>query len=174
MAIPWSALKEMAPRTKPPKANDQWRINFSRVDWDVQTQDGTYEKATDENGKVLPEHNWVWSAQGAIAMHMPEWWGYVQFDDTAAGESASKFKHKKDEQIKWALWQLYYLQKKYNEEKGHYQSDLKYFELPHIDTCIFKPELYTTKFGFQFTALSCKGNKTWVIDETGKIESHKN
>lgn len=35
IAYPWSALKECAHRDAPPKEGDQWRINFSRVEWDV-------------------------------------------------------------------------------------------------------------------------------------------
>lgn len=52
-----------------------WRLNFSRVEWDVDVVDGRYVKSK------KPEHNWVWTPQGAIAMHMPEMWGYVRFVD---------------------------------------------------------------------------------------------
>ena len=37
--------------------------------------DGKY-KRIDDN-----EENWVWSPQGKIDMHMPEFWGYVVFVD---------------------------------------------------------------------------------------------
>ncbi len=33
MAIPWSALKELNNSKTPPKNEDQWRINLSRVGW---------------------------------------------------------------------------------------------------------------------------------------------
>ena len=43
-------------------------------------EDGRYVKLTDpETGDPLPEHNWVWSPQGLIAMHYPEMWGEVLF-----------------------------------------------------------------------------------------------
>ena len=64
---------------KPVKAGDVWRINFSRVEWDLDVHDGKYAPQVDANGKRKPEHNWVWSPQGAINMHIPEKWGYVQF-----------------------------------------------------------------------------------------------
>ena len=41
-----------------------WRINFSRVEWKA--------------GQVK-EDNWVWFPQGLIDMHVPEYWGVLQF-----------------------------------------------------------------------------------------------
>ncbi len=64
---------------KPVKAGDSWRINFSRVEWDLDVHGRQYAPATDADGKGKPEHNWVWSPQGAINMHIPEKWGYLQF-----------------------------------------------------------------------------------------------
>lgn len=170
MAIPWSALKEMAPRAKPPQANDQWRVNFSRVDWTVNK---SYEKILDEKGKPLPEDNWVWSAQSAIAMHMPEWWGYVQFADIPVDQEVPDFINKPDEQIKWALWQLYYQQADYHSKNGHYLSDISKFTIPVIGECSFIPELFAGRYAFQFSADSCNGKRAWVINEMGKIVSVK-
>lgn len=73
LALPWSVLKEAAPEHRAPRPGEEWRINFSRVEWDVDVVDNAYSK------RKQPEHNWVWSPQGAIAMHMPEKWGYVRF-----------------------------------------------------------------------------------------------
>ena len=73
LALPWSVLKEAAPHQQPPKAGDTWRLNFSRVEWDVDVVKGKYVK------RKGPEHNWVWTPQGAIAMHMPERWGHAIF-----------------------------------------------------------------------------------------------
>src|SRR5436190_10552246 len=33
LAFPWKALTEAAHRASPPKEGDQWRVNFSRVEW---------------------------------------------------------------------------------------------------------------------------------------------
>jgi hypothetical protein len=49
-------------------------VNFSRVQWRVNIQDGKYIKVPG-----LKEDNWVWSPQGLIDMHVPEMWGYVRF-----------------------------------------------------------------------------------------------
>ncbi len=68
IAMPWEAFGE-----KPP-AGATWRINFSRVEWKHEIAAGRY--------RVVPgakEDNWVWSPQGRINMHLPEFWGFVHF-----------------------------------------------------------------------------------------------
>jgi hypothetical protein len=72
IAFPWSAFEERSGKGRP-SAGDQWRVNFSRVEWRVQPVDGKYVK---QPGR---EDNWVWSPQGAINMHLPEHWGFVRF-----------------------------------------------------------------------------------------------
>ena len=63
----------------PPSPGTAWRINFSRVQWDLDVTDGRYVKRTRADGTPAPEHNWVWSAQGEVNMHVPERWGRVTF-----------------------------------------------------------------------------------------------
>ena len=60
---------------EPPKPGAEWRINFSRVEWQVRVVGGKYEKVPG-----LKEDNWVWSPQGVVNMHVPEKWGYVRFE----------------------------------------------------------------------------------------------
>jgi len=48
IAIPWQVLKECAHRDTPPGDGDQWRINFSRVQWETKIVNGEYIKKTDE------------------------------------------------------------------------------------------------------------------------------
>ncbi len=43
-AIPWKVLAEYAHRPAPPRDGDQWRINFSRVEWRQEVKDGKYRK----------------------------------------------------------------------------------------------------------------------------------
>ena len=80
VAIPWRALLEFANRPAPPRHGDQWRVNFSRVEWRHKIADGKYEKIADTR-----EDNWVWSPQGIIDMHRPERWGCVQFSTDQPG-----------------------------------------------------------------------------------------
>lgn len=62
-----------------------WRVNFSRVEWQVEVQDGRYVKQVNPaTGNPYPEDNWVWSPQGIVNMHYPELWGYVVFADESA------------------------------------------------------------------------------------------
>ena len=63
-----------------PRPGDSWRINFSRVQWPVAVEDGRYRRARAPTPEERhPEHNWVWSPQGEINMHIPEKWGIVRF-----------------------------------------------------------------------------------------------
>lgn len=72
MAFPW---KEFHGRSAP-SVGDSWRVNFSRVEWDLEVVDGSYRKV-----EGRPERNWVWSPQGVVDMHQPEMWGVVTFVD---------------------------------------------------------------------------------------------
>ncbi len=81
MAIPWAAFSDGGRTAIPPEPGDRWRINFSRVQWDLDVVDGQYAKRRAADGTALPEHNWVWSPQGEINMHIPERWGVVVFDE---------------------------------------------------------------------------------------------
>jgi len=74
LAIPWVVLAEFAGKPAPPTPGDIWRVNFSRVEWQVEIIDGEYKKIPD-----TPEDNWVWSPQFAINMHLPQHWGFVHF-----------------------------------------------------------------------------------------------
>lgn len=79
MAIPFKALHLLGVPMVPQNGTT-WRINFSRVEWDTDIKNGQYIKRTDPaTGKPLPEHNWVWSPQGVINMHVPQEWGYLEF-----------------------------------------------------------------------------------------------
>ncbi|WP_299499849.1 carbohydrate-binding family 9-like protein, partial [Mucilaginibacter sp.] len=71
MAIPFKSVS-LGIGAKTPREGTQWRINFSRVEWDTKVINGNYVKLTDSAGKILPEHNWVWSPQGIVNMHYPE------------------------------------------------------------------------------------------------------
>ena len=73
IAIPWTAYASRAD-VKRPSAGDVWRVNFSRVEWRVETAGGSYRKAPG-----FKEDNWVWSPQGVINMHVPERWGFMRF-----------------------------------------------------------------------------------------------
>lgn len=63
-----------------PHPGDEWRVNFSRVQWPLVVEGGGYRKAREPvDWSDHPEDNWVWSPQGEIDMHIPEKWGVVRF-----------------------------------------------------------------------------------------------
>jgi hypothetical protein len=75
IAIPFAVLKENVPGGKQPVAGDHYRLNFSRVEWQVEVADGRYRKKENpQTGKPFPEDNWVWSPHGLVDMHFPELW----------------------------------------------------------------------------------------------------
>jgi len=74
IAFPWKVLGEFAHKAAPPNPGDEWRVNFSRVEWQHEIVEGKYQKLPN-----VREDNWVWSPQGVINMHVPEKWGRVRF-----------------------------------------------------------------------------------------------
>ena len=74
LAFPWSVLGEFAHKPAPPRTGDEWRVNFSRVEWPIDITGRDYRKPAGAK-----EDNWVWSPQGVVNMHVPEMWGTVRF-----------------------------------------------------------------------------------------------
>lgn len=171
IAIPWSVIEEMTPNNQHPKEGVQWRLNFSRVNWHMDTSNGNYEKQKDENGKKRREENWVWSPQGYIAMHAPETWGIVQFSEIIAGQGKADFIISDDEKIKWALRQLYYQQHRFHKKYKKYTDNLKYLTIPKVDieNYKFEPQIILTYNGYEIIAKSTDNNFVWLLQENGKI-----
>nr|WKN38280.1 carbohydrate-binding family 9-like protein [Tunicatimonas sp. TK19036] len=105
IAMPWATLAEAGSSPRAPK-NAFWRINFSRVNWNFELEDGKYSRKKDDKGKYLPEYNWVWSPQEVINMHEPERWGYVYFSEKTSGPDEA-FQLPTDESLKWQLYEVY-------------------------------------------------------------------
>lgn len=116
IAWPWEGLRQIANCPVPPRDGDQWRINFSRVELDFEITDGKYRK------KNKPEQNWVWSPQGAINMHMPERWGYLQFSTAPVG--SAKLRPDLAGPARELLHRIYYSQHEYRKQHGKYASSL--------------------------------------------------
>jgi hypothetical protein len=155
MAVPWRILRQGTRRPAPPRAGDQWRVNFSRVQWQLETKNGTYIKRMDpKTAKPFPEDNWVWSPQGAIDMHMPERWGFVQFSDRTAGTSDTAFVEDRNERVKWALRRLYYRQRDFRASTGRYASDLSLLHAENIvvDGIDFRPSVQVTDSLYEIRA----------------------
>jgi len=157
IAYPWKVLEECAPEC-PPLAGDQWRVNFSRVQWDTKVIDGKYSKLR------KPEQNWVWSPQGLVNMHYPEMWGFVQFSVNPVGPKRNMFIFNQDEKIKWILRKIYYKQRTFYMQNGNFAKDISKLQLKIQKE--YKPEIYVTPNYFE--AVIETGAKTFHIDSEGK------
>lgn len=174
IAFPWKVLKELSGVPTPPRNGQQWRINFSRVDWTMDIVEGQYQKRINPaTQKPIPEDNWVWSPQGRIAMHHPETWGYLQFSNQLVGKKEIPFKAYPQEQLKWALWQLHFQQVAYFKKHKRYCSDIN--ELTKVTTNLpnytFQPVLENYTDGYQFVAEGLRAGRQWIINEDGRIWS---
>ena len=171
IAMPWEILKECATGKREPVAGEQWRMNFSRVEWDIEIVDGQYVKKTDpETGKNLPENNWVWSPQGIINIHLPELWAYVQFSDIVAGTGMEEFRINPDEKIKWDLRLLYYKQKIYYASNGFYATSLEQLGVrENGSNSQSLPKIETTSNMFEISLQANEENKSWHIRQDGLV-----
>ena len=167
LAIPWDVLKEAAHRDAPPAPGDQWRINFSRVEWRTEARDGRYEKVLDsKTGKPLPENNWVWSPQGLVAMHYPEMWGIVQFSERAT----DTFQPGGDDLVKWLLRVVYYRERNWFAKNGSYTTDLAQLGLASAPAPggPWPPAVAVTPHGFEASLAAPKGHRL-VITQDGAV-----
>lgn len=171
MAFPWKILKEAAPSKRPPLPGEQWRINFSRVQWQLDVVNGQYQKRINpETGEPFAEYNWVWSPQYVIDMHRPEFWGYVQFSDIKAGEATEAFFIKPEEKVKFALRELYYLQHTFFWKHNRFAENL--MELKPDIPELFKPfqiNFDIARSRFRLSAPCPTGRGNWNITEDSKI-----
>lgn len=118
LAIPWRALDRHGGTGGPPAAGEQWRVNFSRVQWDHHIVGGRYEKIPGR-----PEHNWVWSPQGIIDMHRPEQWGIIEFSDSLTGPA--RVKPDSSLAARAVLHRIYYAQLSHRAATGRWAESLE-------------------------------------------------
>jgi hypothetical protein len=171
-ALPWAVLKEFAREGKPPSPGDQWRVDFSRVEWRIKIEDGQYKKVEDpKTGKPLPEDNWVWSPQGVVNMHRPETWGFVQFSAIEAGAGVEPFRPDPAEKIKWALRQVYYQQKIHFETKGCYTDRLQDLGMDEWrpEGSPWPPDIRCTWNQFEARLDGVEVENPWHINQEGRV-----
>jgi hypothetical protein len=117
IAFPWAALGSFAGCSCPPATGDQWRVNFSRVEWQIRVVEGKYVKTP-----KTPEDNWVWSPTGIVDMHRPERWGLVQFTrETSVGKG---FKSDPSMPARDWLMEVYYAQRSFFAQNKHWAGSL--------------------------------------------------
>jgi hypothetical protein len=172
IAIPWNVLAECAHRPAPPQSGDTWWVNFSRVQWRAEAVDGGYRKSIDPaTGESYPEHNWVWSPQGLIAMHYPEMWGRVQFVDRVRGSETPVFVVADDRDARWALRRLYYAEREHERRYGSYTADLSQLGLDGLVTPNFDwpPAITASQTIFEARLLSRDSARVLSIRSDGRL-----
>jgi len=172
MAIPMKALTELKRTSRSiPVEGEQWKINFSRVNWDHDIVNGVYERRKDKDGKLLREYNWVWSNQNVINMHEPEKWGTIQFTNATSAENILfiKDEHSLTKQVAYALFRKTKtgsLQSLINTEVGHFRAiSVKLGERYYTDV-----RFYRTNFGFEYKISVPKSDQVFIINETGDLK----
>ncbi|WP_270229951.1 carbohydrate-binding family 9-like protein [Parabacteroides bouchesdurhonensis] len=170
--IPWSTIYQTMRGKEKPQPGEQIRVNFSRVEWTTEVQDGKYVKVPIQGEDNIREYNWVWAPTGVINIHMPEYWGYVQLSDKVAGTGETPFVKNPAEETKWLLRSLYYRQNQYAATFGCYASTLA--ELKPEELCSPKQArqltLHTTPSLYEITAPAPDGT-VWHIRQDGLVWS---
>ncbi len=177
MAIPLPSISR-GNKVQVPTDGTSWRINFSRVQYDTEMINGSYVKKTDTlTHRPLPEHNWVWSPQGVVNMHLPERWGYLQFSAEKASSAQINIPLPTAETCKKYLWLLFYKQQQYRQQNKQYATELSQLNFPStIEVPALNCHIVLVATGLQYTAIiqSIPGNEQWQIDQEGKISKAAN
>ncbi len=174
IAIPWEALIEAAPYKRKPGPGDQWRVNFSRVEYQTSVEDGVYTKMRDKKtGRPLPEYNWTWAPQGLINIHYPEMWGYVEFSSTVAGQAKEYCEEDPEADIKWALRLVYYRQRDFFTRNERFALNLEDLNLNKekklkVKDWDYPPMIQVTSNLFEVIYTNKKAEK-WHIRQDGLI-----
>ncbi|HJZ96004.1 MAG TPA: carbohydrate-binding family 9-like protein [Candidatus Solibacter sp.] len=167
LAFPWKVLTELASSKTIPRDGEQWRVNFSRVEWQHEIANGKYRRVPGTK-----EDNWVWSPQGVIDMHRPESWGYVQFS-TAPAQSA-EFRPDPTWPARSLLSAIYYAQRQFREKQGCYARTLAELGMQGLRHASLAggPTLETTENLFEASvALKAPegGPRRWHIRQDARI-----
>jgi hypothetical protein len=172
VAIPWRALRENHGEPMAPKTGEQWRLNFSRVEWKTRSSGGSYQKLVDAgSGRPLPEDNWVWSPQGVIDMHYPEMWGVVQFSGSPAGGARDSWREDPAQAARWALREVYYAQRDYRAKHQRYASRFSQLGLKRaaVPGYVWPPRLHATPYQFSARLAGRNGRAALSIEQDGLV-----
>jgi hypothetical protein len=165
IAFPWRSLARCAHRTTAPDVGNQWRINFSRVEWITDIIGGKYVKKPG-----LREDNWVWSPQDVVDMHRPEMWGILQF----AGEDGAEGDFVPDAAIpaREYLMTLHYAEKAYFDRNKKWTDAASDLGLPEPVAPLSAREIALTPAGYRARVtirLADGTSQVWSINEESRL-----
>lgn len=170
MAIPLKPFIRL--KNKPrsiPKEGEQWRINFSRVQWDHDLNNGSYSRKK-EDKKYLREYNWVWSNQKVINMHEPEKWGFLQFTKSVSSKDVP-FIEDKDLSIKQVAYALF-RKTRYGNLKTLKDNGFGFtqnIEVHYSENKTITATFYKTNFGFEYQIKT--QDTTYIINQEGLLKT---
>jgi hypothetical protein len=170
LAIPFNSIKMNS--DKKPQNGVIWRMNLSRVDWDLDVINGKYQrKRYEDTRKLLPAHYTVWSPQGIVNLHYPERYGYILFSEKIS--SSSFFSHD-IKTSKLLLWKYYYLQQEYKTEAGRYATTIGELKklYPEIADEEDESKICMDATDYQFRVQTISSSKNFAIDEQGEVREH--
>lgn len=167
IAIPWEIVRALNDKpARAPRDGEQWRINFSRVEWRFDIVDGKYVRRKDRR-----EDNWVWSPQGVVNMHQPETWGYVQFSTASPGKAA--FRPDEAGPAKHLLHRIYHAQKEFKKKHNRYARSLAELKLADLeDATLAGPpvlEAESNRFRATVDVKLPSGRQHWHICEDSRV-----
>ncbi|ETV69375.1 hypothetical protein H257_14978 [Aphanomyces astaci] len=125
VAIPLRELVQFDERRRRHvQAGDVWRMNFSRVQYDLLVQHGRYVKVPNQR-----EYNFVWAPTGVIDIHRPEKWSFVAFLGATAVDKAMTWQALRaavDQglAVEMLLDQVYYDQRAFHDVHARYAATL--------------------------------------------------
>ncbi len=172
MAIPLKPLTRLRKGPKGiPKEGEQWRLNFSRVQWDHDIENNRYDRKK-ENDKYLREYNWVWSSQNVINMHEPEKWGYLQFTEASSSKDIAFIEDEDllDKQILYALFR----KTRYGDLKHVLDNEYGHTQIIDVSFSEGKTKqatFYKTNVGFEFSIENKDKNRIHFINNEGTLKT---
>ncbi|MCE5249355.1 carbohydrate-binding family 9-like protein [bacterium] len=175
-ALPWAVLKEFAHKPAPPRDGDQWRVNFSRVEYLPEIILTTNVRKTEKSFLTKADgtrcENWIWSPQGIINMHCPEKWGYVQFSTGIPG--TVEFRPDPTEPARMILHEIYYAQRDFFRKNNRWATTIDDLGLavPTHKSVVKAPVIKRSGDGYTATLtvkLPDGSQKTVSIDQFSKV-----
>ena len=102
-------------------------------------------------------------------MHMPHFWGLVQFSDKAPGKQKVRFKDSEIDQIKWSLRQVYYRQRNHFFRNNRYTESLKALNLMDkpVEGVPWPTEIVLTPSGWEASVMW--NSELVIIRKDGKV-----
>jgi len=159
IVFPFTSFMEGFGNRKHPSPGEYWRVNFSRVQWQVDITDGVYIKRLAADKKSpLPEDNWVWAPTGIIDIHYPELWGFVFFVNSREEQPIIP----DIENQKWILRQLYYLEHRHYDTYGRFTKDVDMLTA-------FPVTIEITSHSFEIGCRTLDDTGLLFIREDGKV-----